>query len=125
MNPINFIAGLIHQVRAEFTRQMAWTLAGIAIPITLLAILSANTDPRFHSFCSQPSDGEILFFILALPLLVGTCIIGLGEGMLWSRYRGTAPRRARAHGRRAAILLGTAGCVAIAAGLAFTGLCGF
>lgn len=120
-----FFQDVLAGIREVFTPRIVAVCTGIALIVGALAWLSANTDPRYHAYCSKPSDLQIILYFLALPLLLGTSIVGLGEATLWTRTRGTRPRAARTHGLRALALLGTAIVVAVAAGLGFASLCRF
>lgn len=120
-----FIWDVMAGIREIFTPRMVAVFTGVTLIVGALAWLSANTDPRYHAYCSKPSDLQIILYFLALPLLLGTSIVGLGEATLWARTRGSRPRAARAHGLKALALLGTAIVVAVAAGLGFASLCRF
>jgi len=119
-----FFGDVLAGIREVVTPRSLAVCISIALGVGLLAWFSANTDPRYHAFCGKPSDTQIILYFLALPVLLGTSVVGLGEAMLWSRDRQSHPRQARAHGWRAAGLLGIAITVALAAGLGFSSLCG-
>ena len=76
-----------------------------AVALTLVMLAGAGSvawfagsaDPRYHSFCSRPSDTEIVLFMSALPFLAGATIVAIGELMLWSRDRKRGRRDALRH----------------------------
>lgn len=118
-----FLGEVLAGIREVFNPRFLAVCAAIVLGVGALAWFSANTDPRYHAFCGKPTDVQIILYFLALPILLGTSIVGLGEATLWSRERAGRPRQARAHGLRALLLLGTAVIVALAAGLGFASLC--
>ena len=119
----------LQQVVAELRELLGWRFltigSSIAGCVGALVWLGANLDPRFHSFCVKPSDTAIVLYFLALPVLLGTSIVGLGELVLWSRTRTQHPRHARAHVRRACMLLAAALAVVVAVGAGFASQCNY
>lgn len=119
-----FVRDFLAGIREVCTPGLIATYSAVVLGVGLLVWLGTKSDPRVRA-CGKPSDAQIILYFLALPVLLGTSIVGLGEASLWSRLRQGSPRRARGHGWRAAGLLAVAATIAAAAGLGFASLCGF
>ena len=117
------IAGVIDEIRNAFTWRSLALMAALLACVVLLAWFATHADPRGHFFCREPTDTQILMFILALPVLMFGVIFGIGECTAWARTRHRRPLVARRHAWTAVGLLGLAIVIGIAAGIGFRHLC--
>ena len=110
------VHSFVLDISNEFREGMNWRALIVTLALLagagMLAWMAGSVDPRYHSFCSRPSDTEILIFMSGLPFLAGAAVCAIGELMLWSRERRRGQRRALRHAWRAA----TCGSVAVLLG---------
>jgi hypothetical protein len=119
-----FFRGILTELRELVGKRTLWTMFAVAIFVVIVAWMGAHTDPRSHLPCRQPGDTEIILFFLALPILVGATIFGLGEAHQWGLLRQRRPRLARNHALRAVLFLGLAIGIGLGAAYGFALLCG-
>ena len=120
-----FFRSMVAELRDLFSLRFLAIGGAIAGCLGALVWLGTNLDPRFHSFCTKPSDTAIVLYFLALPVLLGTSIVGVGELVLWSRIKTQHPRHARKHVQRACGLLAAAFAVAAGVAAGFASQCNY
>ena len=120
-----FFRDMVAELRELLSGRFLAIGGAIAGCVGALVWFGTNLDPRFHSFCTKPSDTAIVLYFLALPVLLGTSIVGLGELVLWSRTRTQRPRHAGKHAWRACGLLTAAFAVVVAVAAGFASQCNY
>lgn len=121
---ISVIKAMVEEFRTLVSWRAVMTNTAILVGATVIAWLAAHADPRGHNTsCRDPSDLQIILFILALTLFVGAMAFGLGETVQWSLHQRAGRPHAAAHGTRAAILMGLCSLAGVAAGYGFMALC--
>lgn len=119
----SFVLDLSNELREGVNwRAVALTLVMLA-GAGSVAWFAGSADPRYHSFCSRPSDTEIVLFMSALPFLAGATIVAIGELMLWSRDRKRGRRDALRHVWRSAAFFLVAAMLGVVAIWRFSSLC--
>ena len=119
----SFVLDLSNELREGVNwRAVALTLAILA-GAGGVAWVAGSADPRYHSFCSRPSDTEIVLFMSALPFLTNATVIAIGELMLWSRDRKRGRRDAQRHVWRAAGFFLVAALLGAVTAWRFSSLC--
>ena len=81
----SFVLDLSNELREGVNwRAVALTLVMLA-GAGSVAWFAGSADPRYHSFCSRPSDTEIVLFMSALPFLAGATIVAIVLAKLLGR----------------------------------------